>query len=81
MARTLESVMAEKGISDAALGAKSGLLRGQIHAYRTRRKIPKGQNALAVIAGLKKLGADLTLEELIGATRRRNTGGPRNRAA
>jgi hypothetical protein len=81
MARTLESVMAEKHISDAALGAKSGLLRGQIHAYRTRRKIPKGPNALAVIAGLKKLGAHLTLEELIGASRRQAGVGTRTRAA
>lgn len=81
MARTLESVMAEKGISDAALGAKSGLLRGQIHAYRTRRKIPKGPNALAVIAALRKLGATLTLEELIGASRRQASAGARTKAA
>lgn len=65
--KTLGAVMSEKKISDADLGQQAGLARGQIWAYRTRRKAPKVPAALAVLKALKEHhGVEMTIEELLG---------------
>lgn len=73
----LAEVMEAKGLSDALLASESGLLRGQIYAYRKGKKVPGYENATAISAALKKRGVSLELAEL--CTRQRK--GKRARAA
>lgn len=79
--KTLDAVMTDKGISDAALGEKSELARGQIWAYRTYRKTPKVPAALAVLKALKDhFGVSMTIEELVAPPPEKGSGG-RSKAA
>jgi transcriptional regulator with XRE-family HTH domain len=53
-------------LSDEAFAARcGGVLRGQIHGFRTGRRIPRADTAAAILSALKKLGVEMTLAELL----------------
>lgn len=67
LALSLHAALREKlKMSDAEFARRCGRHRTEIWNYRTRRRVPNGQTAIAIRDALKRLGVAMTLEELIG---------------
>lgn len=77
MTTRLADVMEAEQLSDARLAAESGLLRGQIYAYRVGDKVPTYDNGVKIIKALKKRGITVEVAELCSRLKR----GKRARAA
>jgi hypothetical protein len=79
MSGALDSALKRLKLSDAAFGAQCQppIHRSQIWTYRKQRRMPLSDTASSILAALRKHGIELTVEELIGAsrssTRRRKT--------